>query len=191
VVAPSGLGNHDGPVPFTFRRLAHADLELLSRWLDEPHVHPWWPQAHDVGSLEAEYGPAIDGDDPTEVFIVERDGTDIAFVQRYRFDDNPEWVEALAPTGAPADAAGIDYLIGCADLIGRGIGTAIIGELVEDTWRRYPDVSAIVVDVDERNRRSWRALEKVGFERIWSGQLETDDPSDEGPAHVHVLRRPG
>ena len=82
-----------------------------------------------------------------------------------------------------------EELIGRADLIGRGIGTAIIGELVEGTWRRYPDVPAIVVDVDQRNRRSWRALEKVGFERIWSGQLDTDDPSDEGPAHVYVLRR--
>ncbi len=59
-----------------------------------------------------------------------------------------------------------------------------------DTWRRYPDVLALVVDVDPANRRSWRALERLGFERVWEGDLEAEDPVAAGPAVVYVLARP-
>jgi aminoglycoside 6'-N-acetyltransferase len=42
----------------------------------------------------------------------------------------------------------------------------------------------------QENVASWRALEKAGFERIFAGPLESDDPSDSGPAFVYALRRP-
>ena len=62
--------------------------------------------------------------------------------------------------------------------------------LVADSWDRYPDCTACVVGVHQGNRRSWRALERVGFTRIWSGALASDDPSDAGPQAVYVLGRP-
>lgn len=132
----------------------------------------------------------MDGLEPTEVFVVEQDGAPIGMVQRYRLDDEPEWRRVMEVTGTPADAAGIDYLIGQEDLIGQGIGTQVIARLVDDTWSRYPDVPAIVVNVQQDNRRSWRALEKAGFTRCWAGELDSDDASDQGPGYAYILRRP-
>ena len=34
------------------------------------------------------------------------------------------------------------------------------------------------------------ALERLGFERVWEGDLEAEDPADAGPAVVYVLSRP-
>lgn len=89
----------------------------------------------------------------------------------------------------PLPAVGIDYLVGELPWLGRGVGPALIGRLVGGAWARHPDVVAVVADVDPGNRRSWRALEKSGFVRVWTGDLVSDDPADRGPAHVYVRRR--
>ncbi|HEY7948914.1 MAG TPA: GNAT family N-acetyltransferase [Acidimicrobiales bacterium] len=173
----------------TFRALVRPDFALLSQWMAAPHVQPWWREEFDPASVEARYGPSVDGADPTECFVVALDDRPIGFVQRYLLRDNPHWQRALVVTGTPPDGAGIDYLIGAEDLVGRGLGPEIIGRFVDDTWARYGDITAIVVDVAVENRRSWRALEKAGFVRVWSGLLDSDDPSDDGPNHVYLRRR--
>lgn len=172
-----------------FRPLRRRDYALLSQWLAAPHVWTWWREGFDLAAIEARYGPSIDGADPTECFMVLLDDGPVGFVQRYLLRDNPQWQRALAVAGTPDDGAGIDYLIGVEDLVGQGLGPDIIGRFVADTWTRYSDVTAIVVDVDIENRRSWRALEKAGFVRVWSGLLESDDPSDNGPNHVYLRLR--
>jgi len=120
---------------------------------------------------------------------VELDGGPIGFIQRYRLSSYPEWARELTHI-APESAVGLDYLIGVEGLTGHGLGPQIIDHLVEDTWCRYPDVEAIVVDVLQENRPSWRALEKAHFDRAWSGILDSDDPSDDGPCYVYLRRRP-
>jgi aminoglycoside 6'-N-acetyltransferase len=174
----------------TFRALARRDFALLSTWLSAPHVSPWWQEDASLGAIEANYGPAIDGTDPRQVFIVESDGEAVGLIQRYRFADEPDWRKVMAVAGTPADSAGIDYLIGDEGAIGRGLGPALIESFLADTWIRYPDVSAVTVNVNERNRRSWRALEKCGFHRVWTGELDSIDPSDAGINFVYVLERP-
>jgi aminoglycoside 6'-N-acetyltransferase len=171
------------------RPLARSDFPLLSQWLAAPHVEVWWREDHHLAAVEARYGPAVDGDEATEVFVVEGDGRPIGLIQRYRISDDPEWERALAAAAPPEDAAGLDYLIGDETLLGRSLGPEIIDRCVEDTFERYPDVSAVVVPVQQANRRSWRALEKAGFRRTWSGMLDSDDPSDEGPSYVYLRWR--
>lgn len=173
-----------------FRPLGREDLGLLSNWLARPHVERWWREDYDLAAVERRYGPSVDGLDATEVFIVEHDGAPVGMAQRYRLDDEPEWRRVLEVAGTPGDAACIDYLIGEAELTGRGLGTELVAAFSEDTLIRYPDVPAIVVSVQQDNRRSWRALEKAGFSRYWAGELDSDDPSDEGPGYVYILYRP-
>jgi aminoglycoside 6'-N-acetyltransferase len=172
----------------SFRRLAREDFSLLSDWFSRPHVEPWWREPYDLGSIEKSYGPCVDGLDPTELFVIERQGSPIGFAQRYLLDDNPTRKRSLAPTGEHEKAVGIDYLIGDETLTGMGLGPRVIDGFVRSTWLRYPSALEIVVAVHQANRRSWRALEKAGFERTWSGDLESDDPSDAGPNFVYVRR---
>ena len=67
----------------------------------------------------------------------------------------------------------------------------MIDGLVEETWASHAGVQLVVAAVQQANRRSWRALEKVGFRRVWAGEIVSDDPSDEGPNYVYVRQRSG
>lgn len=173
-----------------FRALQRSDFPRLSSWLETPHVALWWRHANDAGTVESDFGPAVDGRDPTEMFVVEEDGRDIGLIQRYRLDDHPRWEATVSVGASPCPAIGIDYLIGEESRIGQGLGARMISRFVDDTWDRHPDARAVVVAVQQANRQSWRALEKAGFRREWSGTLDSDDPSDGGPSHLYVLLRP-
>jgi aminoglycoside 6'-N-acetyltransferase len=176
-------------VDLTFRPLVRADLPLLGHWIAAPHVQPWWREPGDLASVEAGYGPAIDGPDPTELFVVHLDGRPIGFIQRCLLRDNSDYREALSRAGTDPDAATIDYLIGDPALVGIGLGTRLIEAFVADTWVRHPDVDSVVVAVQQDNIASWRVLEKAGFRRRWSGVVDSGHPSDDGDSHVYDLRR--
>ena len=60
----------------------------------------WWREPADLETVDATYGPMIDGSDPTDGFIVMSQGEPIGFMQRYRLDDNPEWQRAVAGVSA-------------------------------------------------------------------------------------------
>ena len=174
----------------SFRRLERSDFPHLSEWLATPHVAAWWRHGYDPASVEADFGAMVDGEDTTEAFIVEEEGRAIGMIQRYRLDEDGAWDRTVAVGTAPRPAAGIDYLIGDESRVGHGLGPRIIDAFARATWERYPELVAIVVAVQQANRQSWRALEKAGFQRDWSGTLESDDPSDAGPSYVYVRFRP-
>jgi aminoglycoside 6'-N-acetyltransferase len=157
----------------------------VARWLALPHVAPWWSDEPTVTALETSYGPSVDGTDPTEGFIIELEGRPVGFIQRYRLDDYPPWAEALGIE----HAAGIDYLIGAPELIGVGLGPVVVGSFTTLTFERYPDIERMGVAVQQANHRSWRALEKAGYDRVFEGMIDSDDPSDAGPSYVYVRSR--
>jgi aminoglycoside 6'-N-acetyltransferase len=175
----------------SFRPLQRGDFSLLSLWFSQPHVEPWWREDYDLESIERHYGPSIDGDDPTELFIVEDDGRPVGFAQVYLLDDNPGWKRSLEPAGTFEGAAGIDYLIGEEAVTGHGLGPRMIDALVQKAWASHAGVELVVAAVQQANRRSWRALEKVGFRRVWAGEIVSDDPSDRGPNFIYVRERSG
>jgi aminoglycoside 6'-N-acetyltransferase len=127
----------------------------------------------------------VDGDDPTEAFIVELAGRPVGFVQRYLLDDYPQWRTAVGIERA----AGIDYLIGVAELVGAGLGPVLVDAFTTSTFERYGHIDHVAVAVQQANRRSWRALEKAGYDRVFAGEIDSDDPSDAGPSYTYVRRR--
>ena len=181
---------HSGKMPMRIRPLARDDLPLLAEWLSRPHVERWWREPSDTTAVEAAYGPMIDGGDPTEGFIAVTDGRPIGFLQRYLLADNPAWQQTVAVGVGVIPGLGIDYLIGDESLTGQGLGPQMITALVLDSWTVYPEIPAVVVDVLQDNRASWRALERAGFHRVWEGTLDADDPSDQGPAYLYLKHRP-
>jgi aminoglycoside 6'-N-acetyltransferase len=173
-----------------FRPMQRADLPLLARWLAAPHVSMWWRQEpSNLAEVEAKYGPCIDGDDPTELFVVSVAARPVGMIQRYLIADEPEWARVFAGITDVSAAAGIDYLIGEPDMVGRGVGTATITGFVTKVFRWRP-VDVVVVSVQQANTSSWRALESAGFRRVWAGELDSPDPSDDGPEYVYVIGRP-
>jgi aminoglycoside 6'-N-acetyltransferase len=188
----SGDWDRDGKV-ISFRPLTRDDLPLLARWLAQPHVARWWRDDADLAAVTARYLPCLEGRDPTELFVIEVDGSAAGFIQRYLVTDDPDgWADVLRATGVQGvDAAfGIDYLIGDPGLTGRGIGSAAIAEFTQLAFERYPGADSALVAVSQGNAASWRALEKAGFRRCWAGELSSDDPSDEGPMYLYRKARP-
>jgi aminoglycoside 6'-N-acetyltransferase len=182
----------DGAGPaIAFRLLRRADFDLLSGWLEEPVVARWWN--HDTGrdDLERDFGAAIDGDEPTEVFIASLAGIPFGLIQRYRIDAYPDYLEELRPVvDVPPAAVSVDYLIGVPSYRGRGLGAAMITALVEAGWSDIPWADAVVVPVATANTASWRALERAGFRRVAEGELEPDNPIDDRAHVVYRIDRP-
>lgn len=174
----------------SFRPLAREDFPLLALWLSQPHVEKWWRHDPSAEAVEADFGPSVDGTDPTVLALVLEEGRAIGLLQSYRIGDNPEWSATLDVIDPADEAVGIDYLIGEPDAVGRGLGTEMIRRFLEEIWGQYPKAPSVIVAVQQANPGSWRALENVGFQRIWSGVLQSDDPSDQGPSYLYQITRP-
>ena len=174
-----------------FRPLQREDFPLLGAWLAEPLVARWWNHDHRPQAIERDFGPCVDGADPTEIFIASAEDSAFGLIQRYRIDDNPEWRQELSTVWpVPPGALSMDYLIGEAAFRGRGLGALMIATAVNQAWDRYPDAGDVVVPVAAGNRASWRALERVGFRRVAGGELTPDNPVDPRDHLVYRLRRP-
>ena len=147
--------------PVLLRPMAEPDLEHVGRWRAQPHVREWFEPLTGE-QLRRKYLPRIAGQDATRMLMVELGGRPVGFCQWYRHEDIPATDAAV---GVPR-AAGIDYCIGEADLIGHGVGPRLIRTLVDTVVApAVPDLDTVVGAPAARNQRSIRALEKAGFVR--------------------------
>jgi aminoglycoside 6'-N-acetyltransferase len=174
---------------FRFVPLQSSDFPILTTWFAEPHVARWWREPSDLVSVETNYGPIADEVDPTEGFIVHFSDRPIGYVQRYLIDDHRDWRETIWDALGETGGIGIDYVIGEPDFVGKGIGRRLISQFVHASWERYPSTDRVVVALQQDNIGSWKALESVGFRRVWSGELLSSDPSDRGSSFIYVLDR--
>lgn len=169
----------DAGGPPGLRPLAAADLPLLHGWLCTPHVRRWWGEPGAYASTVEHYRPSIEGRDPTRLFAILVDGRPVGMVQVYRVDGDPVWAEVA---GEADGVGGIDLLLGEESLLGRGLGTAAIRNVVADVVFADAATTACVADPDVRNEASLRAFERAGFRRV----REFHDPED---GELHALVR--
>lgn len=175
----------------TFERLTRDRFDLLATWLAEPHVHRWWAHDPSPEAVEADFGPTADGAEPAEDHVVLVDGRPVGVMQYCRLVDYPEYLEEIEAVIPVEDgAATIDYMIGEPDLVGRGVGTAVITAFVERVWSTEPGVTHLLVPVNSGNVASWRALEKAGFRTVARGEMEPDAPGDDRMHEVLRIDRP-
>ncbi len=73
----------------TFEPLRREHLPLMQAWLSQAHVARWWGAPKTLAEVEAEYGPGIDGTEPTWHYIVSLDGRAIGMVQWYLWSSYP------------------------------------------------------------------------------------------------------
>jgi aminoglycoside 6'-N-acetyltransferase len=164
-----------------FRRLTRDDFPLLLDWLGRDHVRRWWyDEPSTLAGMEQEYGPCVDGREPTDAHLILLDGRPIGFVQSYRAADYTEsW-----PVDAPAGAVGVDLLIGEPELTGRGLGPEIL-RLYATRLFESPDVTQVIAGVELENERSLRAFEKAGF--VAGRTVQVGDAR--APERLMTLRR--
>jgi aminoglycoside 6'-N-acetyltransferase len=170
--------------------MREEDLALLATWLAEEHVQRWWRDPSAPQHVEEKYLPRLRGAEPTEMFVILHADEPVGFIQRYLMRNHPDWARTLSSTGQVfREAAGIDYAIGRSDLVGRGIGSAVVAAFSESLFEELADVTDIVVTPQAANVASCRILEKAGYRRRWTGLLDSEDPGDAGPAGMYVLKR--
>ncbi len=176
------------PQSWSFRRLTRDDFPLLETWLADDDVRRWWQHDPSPEAVAADFGDSADGKEPGEDLLASLDGRPVGLVQRSRVHAYPEDVEIFERIAGPVHehAVELDYLVGAPGDRGRGLGSAMLDAVVQDTFRD-PQVPYVLVSVVAANRRSWRALERIGFRIVASGDAEPDNPADD-PLH-HVLRR--
>jgi aminoglycoside 6'-N-acetyltransferase len=163
------------------------DTVLARRWLLEPHVRRWWnddPNELDYpeGTLE-EWLKAVRGEDPTDMLVIHMDGRPIGVIQSYRVDSYPEYVAELGALREPAFS--LDVFIGEPDLIGKGIGPALLRAFLPIAFERY-GLDYAVIGPARSNVAAIRSYEKVGFRYL--KDYREDDTSE--PEHMLLdLRR--
>jgi aminoglycoside 6'-N-acetyltransferase len=143
-------------------------------------VRRWWGSEESYDEIAEHYLPAIEGKEPTDLYIVLLDDQSIGFIQSYLISDHPDYA---ALVGAGEGVAGVDLLIGYAELTGQGIGSEILRRFVDEVVFASPTTTSCLADPDVRNVAAIRAFEKAGFRVV----REFLDPAD-GQMHSLVRR---
>jgi aminoglycoside 6'-N-acetyltransferase len=141
---------------YQFRPMSAADLPMVRRWLEAPHVAQWWRDPDTQFALVSE-----DLDHPAmDQFVVAADDRPFAYLQCY---DPTAWSDNGLGTH-PLGTRGIDQFIGEPDMVDRGHGSALIRSFVDGLLKT--GTPRVVTDPDPENIRAVRAYEKAGFQKV-------------------------
>ena len=151
---------------YGFHELDKADLPLIWKWLQEPHVQAWWKDPQEQYDL-------ISGDmsDPTmALHLVSFKGTPFAYAQDYCVQD---WMQPHLED-RPAGTRAIDTFIGDPTFLGQGHAAGFLRQHAGALLKA--GAPQVVIDPEPENIRAIRAYTAAGFQAI--GIRESDD----GPA---------
>jgi aminoglycoside 6'-N-acetyltransferase len=154
---------------YEFVPMGAADLPLIRRWLEAPHVSEWW---HDPAEQFELVSGDLDHPDMAQ-YIVALERRPFAYLQCYNLSD---WNTGFGPQ--PSGTRGLDQFIGEANMLDRGHGSAFIRRFAEQLLAQ--GTPRVVIDPDPANARAIRACQKAGFSK--DRLVDTPD----GPALLMV-----
>ena len=142
-----------------------ADLALLQRWDEQPHVVESDP--NDDWGWEAELQRTTDW---REFLIAEVDGRPVGFIQIIdpAREDSHYWGEV------PPNLRAIDIWIGEQAYLGKGYGTRMM-QLALERCFAPPEVTAVLIDPLASNVRAQRFYERLGFRFVERRRFGLDD----------------
>lgn len=153
-------GSTDSP-DIHFIPVTEADYPMLRGWLESPPMNEWW------GEPDRELGricDKVEGRDTTRPFIFFHNGEPAGYIQYWFVNDEVDAGHAAETTWllkVPREAVGVDLSLGRPELLGRGVGTAVLRAFLAKLFAEGHET--VVIDPDEDNARAVRAYEKVGF----------------------------
>ncbi|AWZ09496.1 GNAT family N-acetyltransferase [Streptomyces sp. ICC1] len=145
------------------------DLELLTRWMNEPEVAAYWELAGPAAVTAAHVRAQLDGDSRSIPCLGLLDGTPMSYWEIYRAD--LDRLSAHYPA-RPHDT-GIHLLIGDGTNRGRGLGTALLRSVTDLVFDNHPRCMRVIAEPDIRNTPSVSAFLNSGFR--CSAEIELPD----------------
>lgn len=140
----------------TLRDIHDSDVFMLEKWLYMPHVAPWYSDPLDWLDEVKKRKTVFSW---IHHFIVEYEGKTVGFCQYYEYCCSGEtWHGNTALDGTYS----LDYLIGEADYLRKGLGKAIVRALTEKI-RLHVNSKRIIVNPETENIPSCKTLEACGF----------------------------
>jgi lysine N-acyltransferase len=135
-----------------------AGLDLVHRWMREPHVAEFWGQDWPRSSWAAEVARQLAGDH-SRPWTVSYEGSPVAYVEVYRASRD---VLADHHATAPRDL-GVHIAIGDRRRTGRGLGPRVLRAVSDGLFRADPRCEAVVGDPDAAHEVARRAFAAAGF----------------------------
>lgn len=127
----------------------------MVQWLEVPRNTAWFNDPDYMDDLEDHMS-----DPRIRQWIVMRHDTPVAYLQDYAIDGWDDHPLGFLPQGA----RGMDTLIGTADDMNRGLGTAYLSQHRDRLFDA--GVPALGIDPHPDNAAAIRCYEKVGFHRL-------------------------
>ncbi|MGW2561942.1 GNAT family N-acetyltransferase [Streptomyces sp. NPDC001514] len=145
------------------------DLQLISRWMNDPAVAAFWELAGPESVTNAHLRPQLDGDGRSIPCLGVLDGTPMSYFEIYRADLDPL---ARHYPARPHDT-GVHILIGGVADRGRGVGTALLRAVAELVLDNRPRCARVIAEPDLRNTPSVSAFLSAGFR--FSAEVDLPD----------------
>jgi RimJ/RimL family protein N-acetyltransferase len=134
------------------------DPELVSRWMNEPHVAEFWEQAWPAERWAAAIAGQLAGD-YSRPYLVSLDSEPLAYVEIYR---TPRDVVGLHYPADPYDL-GLHLAIGDKERTGGGRGRALVRAVAEGLAIADPRCTRVLADPDERHVVARRTFVSAGY----------------------------
>lgn len=171
--------------PWSVRELQPrgADLDLVHRWMNEPHVAAFWGQAWSRGRWAAELRGQLEGEH-SRPYLVRHGDEPLAYVEVYRVARD---VVASRFTTRPHDL-GVHLAIGDLQRTGRGLGTAVLRAVAEGLLRAEDACTRILGDPAADHEVARRTFAAAGFRPVGEVDLPHKRAAlfvrsrDDGPA---------
>ncbi|MGW7363837.1 GNAT family N-acetyltransferase [Streptomyces sp. NPDC054841] len=145
------------------------DLQLISRWMNDPAVAAFWELSGSESVTEAHLHAQLTGDGRSVPCLGVLGGVPMSYFEIYRADLDPL---ARHYPARPHDT-GIHLLIGGVADRGRGVGTTVLRAVADLVLDHRPRCARVVAEPDLRNTPSVSAFLSAGFR--FSAEVDLPD----------------
>ncbi|WP_347862923.1 GNAT family N-acetyltransferase [Salimicrobium sp. PL1-032A] len=144
----------------SFRKAVESDLELVHKWMQEPHVHPFWQLNLPLEAFGVHFRKALNDSHQT-VYIGLMDNEPMSYWESY-------WVEGDVLEESyetrPYDQ-GVHLLIGEKGYLGKGYALPLLRAMVSFQFE-HEKTEKVVAEPDRRNEKMIHVFEKCGFRKV-------------------------
>lgn len=158
---------------------------MMQVWLNKPYVHEWYDRykQNTLEEITNRYSPKIKGEKPTDCYVALFDGKPFGYVQTYKVNDWPEFGDYV---GYDDYTASIDLFIGEDDFTGKGFGSKMLHDFLEQVvFSKESKMKTCIIGPEPDNKRGIRAYEKVGFKYVKTIQI----PGEDHPTYIMEMRK--